>query len=78
MNSGFYYGHGNNLASNEAAPYIHTLELEKLNHPSELNRGLKQSMLFLMPKGYDGNVFYREGPIKVKFLSKSIDKTAQE
>ena len=77
MNSGFYYGYGNNLASSEAAPYIHTLKLKKLNHPSELNRGLKQSMLFLMPKNYNGGVFYRE-QFKVKFSSKSINKTVQE
>jgi hypothetical protein len=78
MNSGYYYGYLNNLKSNQAAPMVHTLKLEKLASPDQLNRGLKQSMLFLMPANYNGNVFYREGPIKLNFSSQRLNKKLKE
>jgi len=49
MDSGFSY------LDDEKLPLLHTINLKKLK-PSEFNRGLKQSMLFLMPKEYNGNL----------------------
>jgi hypothetical protein len=78
MQSGFYYGYLNNNQSQEAAPYIHTLKLKKLDNLGSFDRGLKQVLLFLMPKDYTGTVFYKKGPIKINFESQRIRKKLSE
>ena len=77
MKSSNYYGYFNNLKSEKALPFVHTLKLKKLYDPKDFDRNLQQQTLFIMPEKYNGSVFWRDS-FKIKFESKQIQKSLKE